>query len=108
MPKSVLQSNWYYGIIKDYPSDSYGGRAVRAYEALEKLGYDQVPSSSTWNNNFNTYQTVALGKDKISPDRLKGFMTIPWTATERKNIYTLKNDAERLYLARKDLYPETL
>ena len=107
MPKSVLQSNWYYGNIRDYPADSYGGRAVSAYLRLEELGYDQVPSTSTWNNNATTLQTLALGKDKISPDRLKGYMTIPWTSTSRSEIYTLKNDAERFYLARKKLYPES-
>ena len=85
-----------------------GCARLRVYEKLSQLGYDQIPSCSTWANNINPYQTVAVGKNFISSDSLKGFMTIPWTSTHRDSIYTLQNDAYRLYLARKKLYPETL
>ena len=54
------------------------------------------------------YQTVAHGKEKLSPKHLKGFMTAPWLSTREESFYGLCNSAQRLYYARKDLYPETL
>lgn len=108
MPKSVMQSNWYYGQFVGLRDTDAGCARLRVYEKLSQLGYDQIPSCSTWANNINPYQTVAVGKNFISSDSLKGFMTIPWTSTHRDSIYTLQNDAYRLYLARKKLYPETL
>ena len=41
MPKSVLQSNWYYGAEF---SEKIG--YVKAYLDLEEYGYDQVPTGS--------------------------------------------------------------
>ncbi len=108
MPKSVMQSNWYYGQFRGLRDNDAGVTRLRVYEKLSSLGYDQIPGCSTWANNPTPYQTVAVGKNYISADSLKGYLTIPWTFTTRDSIYTLQNDAYRLYLARKKLYPETL
>ena len=108
MPKSVLQSNWFYGTIKDYPETERNYIAVRAYELLDQHGYDQVPTGSTWNCIHNMSQTVGLGKDRLSPDLLKGYMIAPWRMTVSASRFRLLDDAERLYLARQKWYPETL
>lgn len=112
MSKDILQSNWFYQIIKDYTDEQIKNdfelAAPRAYLELDELGFDQVPTSSTWLRTKNTYQTVALGKDKLSPERLKGFMTAPWVFTHDSEKYRLKDDAYRLYCARREFYPETL
>ena len=44
MPKSVLQSDWYYG--GDF--DPKSSMAARAYLQLDKAGFDQVPCGSNW------------------------------------------------------------
>ena len=112
MSKEILQSNWFYDTIKDYTEADYERnfefRAVAAYSELDEMGFDQVPTSSTWVNKHNTFQTVALGRDKLSEDHLFGFMTAPWFMTTDDNKYALQDDAYRLYLARKQVYPETL
>lgn len=109
MPKSVLQSNWFYDVIRDYPAGRWEQRAIDAYFRLDEMGYDQIPSCSTWDrNSVNTFQTMALGKDKLSPEHLKGYMTIPWSGNKREHEYVLKNDAHQFWLARKKVYPETL
>ena len=108
MPKSVLQSNWFYYKFMDAAPGEKPHRAICAYEDLDRLGYDQIPGCSTWNNNQNTYQTLAFGRDKLSENLLLGYMTIPWCGNKRDDEYILKNDAHRLYLARKAVYPETL
>ncbi len=109
MPKEVLQSNWYYGYFRDNMApDSYGAKAIAAYEALDKLGYDQVPTSSTWNNNVNTIQTLYHGKKVISEEHLVGYMTAPWSQVEAYLENFQKSDASVMYHGRELAYPETL
>ena len=76
MPKSVLQSNWYYG-----KSFSRKVGYVDAYTQLEELGYDQVPTGSNWSCDTNFKGTVSFGKRHIAPSRLAGFVHAPWKAT---------------------------
>jgi len=76
MPKSVLQSNWYYGdTFKD--DDTH----VAAYLELEKHGYDQIPTGSNWSNPDNFQKTVAYCSARIPRSRLKGFLQTPWKPT---------------------------
>ncbi len=112
MSKSILQSNWFYGEIKNYTPDqiqqNFELQAPNTYIELNELGFDQVPTCSTFVKLYNPQQTLAFGKENISPERLKGFMTAPWVMTTDADRYRLMDDAYRLYLARKEVYPETL
>jgi hypothetical protein len=76
MPKSILQSNWYYGT-------NFDGKvlAVKTYNDLEAHGYDQVPTLSNWTNSDNIEGTVRYCKEHIDPQRLKGFLLAPWRPT---------------------------
>jgi hypothetical protein len=82
MPKSVLQSNWYYGSdfdlnsLKD-PNKTY----VKLYNDLEAHGYDQVPTGSNHSVATNFESTVDYCKNVVDPSRLSGFMTAPWRPT---------------------------
>ena len=76
MPKSVLQSNWYYG-----KSFSRKITAVQAYLELEKRGYDQIPTGSNWVYVENFPRTVAFCRRHVSPRRLLGFLQTPWKPT---------------------------
>ena len=89
MPKSVLQSNWYYGKPFDPELQNTSGLYVRAYLALEKAGFDQIPTGSNWSHDDNFNNTVNFCRKNIAPERLKGFMMAPWKATAepfRENI----------------------
>ncbi len=107
MPKTVLQSNWYYGTFDTRP-EAPRYNTIMTYNRLDELGYDQVPVCSTWSSTSNAKQTLAYCKEKLSADRLLGFMTIPWRNTTATEYYTLMSDADRLYTARKLHYPDTL
>ena len=112
MSREVLQSNWFYGTFKDYTPEQIKTMpeqylAIAAYEELDKHGFEQVPTSSTWENEHNTRQTVAFGKDKLTKN-LRGFMTAPWVFTTELSKYRLLDDATKLYFARIEHYPETL
>lgn len=76
MPRSVLQSNWYYGA--DFNSEiGY----VKAYLDLEAHGYDQVPTGSNWSTPDNFGRTVTFGREHIAPERLLGFLQTAWKPT---------------------------
>ncbi len=124
MPKSVLQSNWYYSTFRNYPpvpegralSDA-GYQANRellnavkqeAYEKLDRAGFDQVPTCSSYSSRRNAFQTMCFCRDHISDERLLGFLTAPWLATDDEHKYAILNDAYRFYNGRKKAYPETL
>jgi hypothetical protein len=76
MPRSVLQSNWYYG-------SEFGPEVERAkaYVDLEAHGYDQVPTGSNWTDVENMPRTVAFCRQYIAPERLLGFMQSIWKPT---------------------------
>ena len=90
-PKSVMQSNWYYGsdfsdeIANRKPEDFLpkGGwsshkLSVRGYKELEKYGFDQIPTGSNWTCDSNMHSTIDFCRKHIAPERLKGFMTASW------------------------------
>jgi len=76
MPKSVLQSNWYYG-QEFSPDINY----VKAYLELEEHGYDQVPTGSNWSTPANFEATVRFCQEHIAPERLLGFLQTVWHPT---------------------------
>jgi hypothetical protein len=76
MPKSVLQSNWYYDTKFGPDIDM-----VKYYNELEKMGYDQVPTGSNHSDPTNFGLTVDYCSKVIDPERLLGFMTAPWRPT---------------------------
>ena len=101
MPKTVLQSNWHYYPLKGKDGE-LGQNAVgyRTFFDLEEFGYDQVPTTTTWNFVGNTEQVIshlaAAGMKKIS-----GFMTAAWMSTKEVSYYGILADAARLGYARK-------
>jgi len=82
MPKSVLQSNWYYGAgFENFAEGDPQKTYVQAYDLLEEHGYDQLPTGSNWSTPGNVPGTVEYCMQRIAPERLKGFMTAPWHIT---------------------------
>lgn len=103
MPKSVVQSNWYYGERFDIPTGEPYPEfvCVDAYRKLEEHGYDQIPTGSNWSNNTNFEATVEFCRQHISPERLLGFMTAPWHPTleeRREHHLTAIAEVERARL----------
>ena len=76
MPKSVLQSNWYYG-----RSFSRKLTYVQAYLDLQEHGYDQVPTASNWSDAVNFPRTVAFCRRNLDERRMKGFLQTSWKPT---------------------------
>jgi len=89
MPKSVLQSNWYYGA--EFAPDKQ--KEVKTYLDLDQAGFDQVPTGSNWSNDVNFKGTVRFCKKNLAPKHLKGFLMAPWFFTlkewQEKNLQAL-------------------
>ena len=90
MPKSVLQSNWYYGNAFDPENQKY----VKTYLDLDKAGFEQMPTGSNWGNDVNFKGTVGFCRKHLAPERLKGFLMAPWFFTlpewQEKNIQAIE------------------
>jgi len=80
MPRTVLQSNWYYGNVFPLP-ETDTSNYVRAYHWLDEMGYEQVPTGSTWNHRENYALTVEYCRKHLSAERLLGFMMSSWRPT---------------------------
>ena len=82
MPKSVLQSNWYYGAQFDVSKMSESSRPhVQTYVDLAKAGFDQVPTGANWSNDTNFGDTVKFCRANCPAEHLKGFMMASWQRT---------------------------
>lgn len=80
MPKSVLQSNWYYDAV--FPprklENAYQERWIGGYRTLTEGGFDQVPCGSICKSVESLPNTVRYCRDLIPPEHLKGFLMAPW------------------------------
>lgn len=89
MPKSVLQSNWYYGATFEPEKQKY----VKTYLDLDKAGFEQVPAGSNWSNDVNFKGTVDFCRKNLASKRLKGFLMAPWFFTlpewQEKNLQAI-------------------
>ncbi len=81
MPKSVLQSNWYYDRKFSQFDNPLHEKYVGLYDRLEEQGFDQVPTGSNYSNNTNFQGTVSYCEGVIAPERLKGFLQTVWRPT---------------------------
>jgi hypothetical protein len=100
MPKSVLQSNWYYGSGFEKDNDK---PYIKLYRQLEEFGYDQIPTSGYYNvahENFIS-STVQYCKKVIDPSRLFGFLQTHWMITLEKNREMLLKGIELIGEAKK-------
>jgi hypothetical protein len=99
MPKSVVQSNWYYDPSFDLDRDDrdhaatrarYGRDAtrqdrttpLRAFVELERCGFDQIPAGSinhTYGQPVDNFAgLVRFSQEQIAPERLLGFLQTVW------------------------------
>ncbi len=86
MPKSVVQSNWYYGESFDLNQviECLHPR-VKGYADLEAGGYDQIPTGSYHDKNSKSIgNTVDFCSDRIDDKRLLGFLQTFWMPTTEK------------------------
>jgi hypothetical protein len=80
MPKSVLQSNWYYE-----PKFTAEQPRAKAFVDLDTHGYDQIPAGSNYYNPTNFPLLAEACKQSLSAERLFGFLQTTWQPTLEKH-----------------------
>ena len=107
VPKDVMISTWYYGVIRDGKRMEEYPEEVRMMKTTVDLGYDLVPAvSSFWGWNLNAKDTMLFCKKNLPDEHLKGFMAASWMLTVDKRYYALLSDTYAFYDAKKDIYGE--
>ena len=107
VPKSVLLSNWFYEPFNGKTADGrYKQKGFQAYIDLNEHGYDQVPTGSTWNTEYNLDETMCLATRELDPTLLKGIMTAPWVWTKDEYFYIIKQEAIRFGSAKRKYFTE--
>ena len=102
MPKSVLQSNWYYGEEFENAQDNVGRdgndlTCVSAFRLLEEHGYDQVPTGSNcYGANKNMLDMTKFCTKNVAPERLYGFMDAPWGPVRKQGYKKHRDAADQL------------
>jgi hypothetical protein len=83
MPKSVVQSNWYYGEDFDLvQTDGNRNKYIKSYLDLKTHGYDQIPTGSFHAENEKSIgNTVQFCRKHIQDEHLLGFLQSFWKPT---------------------------
>ena len=85
MPRSVVQSNWYYGLgFEGDTNERTRERTKRRCGMFGKLadaGFDTIPCGSNYDTDKNFGALVPFCDKVVAPERLKGFLMAPWFAT---------------------------
>jgi len=87
MPRTVVQSNWYYEPsfdgerAGDDPEAYEYKRAFLAYLDLDDGGFDQIPTGSNWSSPENFGATVDYCLQHVGSEGLLGFLQTPWHPT---------------------------
>ena len=107
MPKEVLQSNWWYHT--DFAKDEngrYKSFGFQTYIDLDRAGYDQVPTASTWADEYNIDFTMRLCKEELNPELFKGFMSAPWNYITKDGFNLMMHEAVMFKRAMQKHFPE--
>ena len=102
IPRDVLISNWYYGQVYRSQLDE----SVLLYNKLDEWGYEQIPTTSTWEYYLNARQTMNYCRDTVSPESIRGYLMAPWIFTIPDNYFGLLDAAWLFGCAKKRNYPE--
>lgn len=106
MPRSVLQSNWWYDPMPRKADGTFVDHRPGTYQLLEKEGFDQVPTCcSTWSYQFSTDDTLKITPELISDAHFKGILDAPWRTTTQEDYYALLDEANRFGIAKRKYFP---
>lgn len=104
LPKDVVVSVWYYGTVHNTGKEETANSMVRLIKVIDELGYDQIPTSSTWSWHCNSKDMMTYCKMYCNNGSIIGHMTASWMLTTECKLYALLNDAYTFGWARRDIY----
>jgi len=118
MPKSVLQSNWYYRsdfsekkMVWNPTFEKEGGWGESVHGAitfleLEKAGYDQLPCPGNFWGEPAAEAVVKFCKEHVDPSRLKGFLMSTWAGTTHEEEKKITDGIREFGAVKRAHYPK--
>ena len=76
-----------------------------AFLELEKAGYDQLPCTSSYQCEPSADAVVKFCRERIAPERLKGFLMAPWTLTTPDKANKIARSIELIAASKNKYYP---
>jgi len=104
--RDVILSPWYYDFLRNRPDACEQYPIAKFIRDYSKLGYDLVPTGSTWSWHLNNKELMTATKRFADPKGIAGFMSASWMLTTPKKYYALLNDAFTFGNAKADVYGE--
>lgn len=108
MPKTVIQSNWYYGNNFDPTSNKY----IKAYLQIQEAGFKQIPTGGYFSGTVqkekkfkdNMEATSKFCKEYMDNELLLGFMQTNWKPTVEEHREDILTSINKTGEARKAFY----
>ena len=94
MPRSVVQSNWYYGTHFERSKNAHRVLRCKMFRKLSEAGFDQIPCGSNYESDGNFSALVSYCDKNVAPERLKGYLMASWFATLPLQEKKLRNSVE--------------
>ncbi|MBQ6823912.1 MAG: hypothetical protein IJP27_04610 [Clostridia bacterium] len=104
MPREVLFFTWNYGMHRDFPTLEQASDYIQMIHEFASLGYDIIPTTSTWSWHLNTKEVMTACKKFMPDERMAGFMTASWMLTRENKFFQLLNDAYTFHTAYREVY----
>lgn len=80
---------------------------ISVYDLMDKLGYEQVPTVSSYMDRYNPEHTMNYCKNLFeNPDNVRGYITAPWITTTPNSLLALQSDAWFFGCGKRKIYPE--
>ena len=100
MPKSVIQSNWYYGRGFEIGSER-DEKILRCFEELDCHGFDQIPAGSVFSYRENFEGLTRYCAEHISSEHLLGMMQTTWERIDPDWMQVHREAEESIAAAKK-------
>ena len=104
VPKEVLFFTWNYDAHRDVDTLAEAKPYIQMIHRYATLGYDVVPTVSTWSWHLNAKEVMKACKKHVPEERIAGYMTASWMLTRENKFFSLVNDAYTFYAAYRDVF----
>ena len=104
IPSDTLFFTWNYNAHREMSTLEESDDYIKLIHHFAALGFDVIPTTSTWNWHLNTKEVMISCKKFVPDEHLAGFMTASWMLTRENKFFHLLNDAYTFHTAYRDVY----
>ena len=104
VPREVLFFTWNYGMQREVEMLEQTSDYMKMIHRYATLGYDVVPTVSTWSWHLNAKEIMKACKKHVPQERIAGYTTASWMLLRENKYFALVNDAYTFYAAYRDVF----